>query len=71
VSRPQLHVRSRDVSRVDRSVSAQEFSVKAGDTLSLRHVSSRDVTSAVGIFNIEFWRKLTLLSTLLTSRDLT
>jgi hypothetical protein len=26
---------------------------KAGDTLSSRHVSSRDVTSAVGIFNIE------------------
>jgi hypothetical protein len=44
---------------------------KAGDTLSSRHVSSRDVTSAVGIFNIEFWRKLTLLSTLFTSRDLT
>jgi hypothetical protein len=44
---------------------------KAGDTLSSRHVSSCDVTSAVGIFNIEFWRKLTLQSTLLTSRDLT
>jgi hypothetical protein len=29
---------------------------KAGDTLSSRHVSSCDVTSAVGIFNIEFWR---------------
>jgi hypothetical protein len=27
---------------------------KAGDTLSARHVRSRDVTSAVGIFNIEF-----------------
>jgi hypothetical protein len=27
---------------------------KAGDILSSRHVSSRDVTSAVGIFNIEF-----------------
>jgi hypothetical protein len=36
--------------------------VKAGDTLSSRHVSSRDVTSAVGIFKIEFWRTLTLLS---------
>jgi hypothetical protein len=35
---------------------------KAGDTLSSRHVSSRDVTSAVWIFNIEFWRTLTLLS---------
>jgi hypothetical protein len=44
---------------------------KAGDTLSSRHVSSCDVTSAVGILNIEFWRRLTLLSTLLTSRDLT
>jgi hypothetical protein len=44
---------------------------KTGDTLSSRHVSSRDVTSAVGIFNIEFWRRLTLLSTLLMSRDLT
>jgi hypothetical protein len=44
---------------------------KAGDTLSSRHVSSCDVTIAVGIFNIEFWRRLTLLSTLLTSRDLT
>jgi hypothetical protein len=32
-------------------------------------VSSRDVTSAFGIFNIEFWRGLTLV-TLLTSRDL-
>jgi hypothetical protein len=44
---------------------------KPGNTLSSRHVSSCDVTSAVGIFNIEFWRRLTLLSTLLTSRDLT
>jgi hypothetical protein len=44
---------------------------KAGDTLSSRHVSSRDVTCAVRIFNIEFWGRLTLLSTLLTSRDLT
>jgi hypothetical protein len=35
---------------------------KAGDILSSRHVSSRDVTCAVGIFNIEFWRTLTLLS---------
>jgi hypothetical protein len=43
----------------------------ARDTLSSRHMSSRDVTSAVGIFNIEFWRTLTRLSTLLTSRDLT
>jgi hypothetical protein len=43
---------------------------KAGDTLSSLHVSSRDVTSAVGIFNIEFWRTRTLV-TLLTSRDLT
>jgi hypothetical protein len=34
----------------------------AGDTLSSRHVSSRDVTSEVGIFNIEFWRTITLLS---------
>jgi hypothetical protein len=25
-------------------------------------LTSRDVTSAVGIFNIEFWRTLTLLS---------
>jgi hypothetical protein len=25
----------------------------------------------LGVFNIEFWRRLTLLSTLLTSRDLT
>jgi hypothetical protein len=31
------------------------------NTLSSRHVSLRDVTSAVGIFNIEFWRTLTLL----------
>jgi hypothetical protein len=44
---------------------------KAGDTPSSRHVSSRDVTSAVGLFNIEFWRRLSLLSTLLTSNDLT
>jgi hypothetical protein len=44
---------------------------KAGDTLASRHVSSCDITSEVGIFNIEFWRRLTLLSTLLTSRDLT
>jgi hypothetical protein len=44
---------------------------KAGDTLSSRHVSSCDVTSAVGIFHIELWRILTHLSTLLTSRDLT
>jgi hypothetical protein len=43
---------------------------KAGDTLSSRHVSPRDVTSAVGIFNTEFWRTL-ILVTLLTSRDLT
>jgi hypothetical protein len=43
---------------------------KAEDTLSSRHVSSRDVTSAVGIFNIKFWRRLTLLSTLLMSHDL-
>jgi hypothetical protein len=35
---------------------------KAGDTLSSCHVSSRDVTSAAGIFNIEFWCTLTLLS---------
>jgi hypothetical protein len=35
---------------------------KAGDTLSSRHVTSRDVTRAVGIFNIEFWRTLTHLS---------
>jgi hypothetical protein len=35
---------------------------KAGDTQSSRHVSSCDVTIAVGIFNIEFWRTLTLLS---------
>jgi hypothetical protein len=35
---------------------------KAGDTLSSRHMSSRDVTSAVGIFYTEFWRTLTLLS---------
>jgi hypothetical protein len=35
---------------------------KAGNTLSSRHVGSRDVTSAVGIFNIEFWRTITLLS---------
>jgi hypothetical protein len=34
----------------------------AGDTLSSRHLISRDVTSAVGIFDIEFWRTLTLLS---------
>jgi hypothetical protein len=40
----------------------QGNSSKAGDTLSSRHVSSRDVTSAFGIFNIEFWRTLTLLS---------
>jgi hypothetical protein len=45
--------------------------LKAGDTLSSHHVSSCDVTSAVGIFNIEFWRRLSILSTLLTSRDLT
>jgi hypothetical protein len=44
---------------------------KAGDTLSSRHVNSRDITSVVGTFNIEFWRRLTLPSTLLTSRDLT
>jgi hypothetical protein len=36
--------------------------ILAGDTLSSRHVSSRDVTSRVGIFNIEFWGTLTLLS---------
>jgi hypothetical protein len=47
------------------------YGSKAGDTLSSRHVCSLDVTSEVGIFNIEFWRTLTLLSTLLTSRDLT
>jgi hypothetical protein len=35
---------------------------KTGDTLSSRHVGSREVTSAVDIFNIEFWRTLTLLS---------
>jgi hypothetical protein len=35
---------------------------KAGDTLSSRHVSARDVTSAVEIFNIEFCRTLTFLS---------
>jgi hypothetical protein len=35
---------------------------KAGDTPSSRHVSSRDVRSTVGIFNIEFCRTLTLLS---------
>jgi hypothetical protein len=45
--------------------------IKAGDILSSRHVSSCDVTSAVGILNIEYWRRLTILSTLLTSRDLT
>jgi hypothetical protein len=44
---------------------------KAGDTLTSHHVSSCDVMSAVGIFNIELWRRLTLLSTLLTSCDLT
>jgi hypothetical protein len=38
------------------------FDTKAGDTVSSSHVSSRDVTSAVEIFNIEFWRTLTLLS---------
>jgi hypothetical protein len=41
---------------------AQVRHFKAGETLSSRYVSSRDVTSAVGIFNIEFWRTLTLLS---------
>jgi hypothetical protein len=46
-------------------------SSKPGDALSSHHVSSCDVTSADGIFNIEFWRRLTLLSTLLTSHDLT
>jgi hypothetical protein len=35
------------------------------------YVSSRDGRSAVGVFNIEFWRRLTLLSTRLKSRDLT
>jgi hypothetical protein len=35
---------------------------KAGNTLSSRSVSSREVTSAFGIFNIEFWRTLKLLS---------
>jgi hypothetical protein len=35
---------------------------EAGDTLSSRHVSSRDVMNAVGIFNIELRRTLTLLS---------
>jgi hypothetical protein len=44
---------------------------KAVDTLFSRDVSSCDVMSAVRIFNIEFWLRLTLLSTLLTSRDLT
>jgi hypothetical protein len=38
------------------------WNTKAGDTLCSRHVRSRDVTSEVGIFNIEFWRTLTLLS---------
>jgi hypothetical protein len=41
------------------------------DVISSLYVSSCDVVIAVGIFNIEFWRRLTLLSTLLTSRDLT
>jgi hypothetical protein len=36
--------------------------LRPGTKLSSLHVSSRDVTSAVGIFNIEFWRTLTLLS---------
>jgi hypothetical protein len=40
----------------------RKYGSKAEDTLSSRHVSSRDVTSAVGIFNIEFWRTLTLMS---------
>jgi hypothetical protein len=39
-----------------------DWRTQAGDTLSSRHVSSRDVTSAVRIFNIEFWRILTILS---------
>jgi hypothetical protein len=34
----------------------------ARDSLSSRHVSSRDVTSAVGVFNVEFRRTLTLMS---------
>jgi hypothetical protein len=38
------------------------YRVKAWDTLSSRRLSSWDVTSAVGLFNIEFWRRLTLLS---------
>jgi hypothetical protein len=40
---------------------------KAGDTLSSRHVSSRDVTSAVGIFLAHTHTSVTLLM----SRDLT